>query len=217
MLGALGFVAFMTTVLLTVTVRPGEAKLTAPLFCGDDTPDPFVVVDSHSVQPGETSYNFSLYCMGPRGQTEEVGFLRPSLVLTAGHATLIALLVAVVLIAARRRARHALPSIGRRDLTLHVVPRGMVPLESEDLTGVPADALGVGGLDRDDRPQAGAGGGLRQRVLADADQAPGFVAAAARGEVAAVDAGPAVGDDDRAGDDPRHPRNGSNRARQYPT
>jgi hypothetical protein len=84
-------------------IWPGEAKLTAPLFCGDDTPDPFVVVDSHSVQPGETSYNFSLYCMGPRGQTEEVGFLRPSLVLTAGHATLIALLVAVVLITARRQ------------------------------------------------------------------------------------------------------------------
>jgi hypothetical protein len=41
--------------------------------------------------------------MGPRGQTEEVGFLRPSLVLTAGHATLIASLLAVVLIAARRR------------------------------------------------------------------------------------------------------------------
>jgi hypothetical protein len=61
LLGILGFVAFMTTVLLTVTIWPGEAKLTAPLFCGDDTPEAFVVVDRYSVQPGETSYNFSLY------------------------------------------------------------------------------------------------------------------------------------------------------------
>jgi hypothetical protein len=104
-LGVVTFAAFITTILVTIAIWPGEAKLTAPLFCPDDKSDAFVVVDQYSPEPGRTSYNFSLYCMGSRGQTTEIGFLRPSLVLMAAHGALIALVVAALLIPIRRRRR----------------------------------------------------------------------------------------------------------------
>jgi hypothetical protein len=101
--GILVFVASMMTVLIAVAIWPGEAKLTAPLFCPDDQPDAFVVVDSYSVQPGETSYNFTLYCMGPRGEVTDVGFFLPCLVLTIGHALLVLLVVGGLVLWLRRR------------------------------------------------------------------------------------------------------------------
>jgi hypothetical protein len=108
LLGILLFCASMITCALTIGIWPGEAKLTAPLFCPDDKPDPFVVVDSYSSSPGETSYNFSLYCMGPRGDLHEVGFLWPCVVLTAAHAALILLLIALFVVPRRlRRSRRA--------------------------------------------------------------------------------------------------------------
>jgi hypothetical protein len=104
-LAVLLFSASMVTCALTIGIWPGEAKLTAPLFCPDGKPDPFVVVDSYSTSPGETSYNFSLYCMGSRGDVHEVGFLWPCVVLTAAHAALI--LLAVGLFAVLRRLRRS--------------------------------------------------------------------------------------------------------------
>lgn len=104
------FVAFMMTIIVTVAIWPGEAKLTAPLFCTDDKPNAFVVVDSYSVQPGETSYNFSLYCMGSRGQVDEIGFFWPTAVLTIGHAAIIVGLVVILIpIGLRRRATRVIP------------------------------------------------------------------------------------------------------------
>jgi hypothetical protein len=103
MVGVLAFVAVMVTTVLTVAIWPGEAKLTAPLFCADDLPEAYVVVDSYSIQPGETSYDFSLYCLGPRGEVEDVGFLRPCAVLTLGHAGLIVGLVGVLRLGLRCR------------------------------------------------------------------------------------------------------------------
>jgi len=101
--GILAFVSFIVTVLVTEVIWPGEAKLTAPLFCADDMPDAFVVLDTTSIEPGETSYSHSLYCMGPRGQTEEIGFYRPSVVLAVAHGALVVVLVGVVVLALRRR------------------------------------------------------------------------------------------------------------------
>ena len=66
-LGILAFTAIMTTVIVTVGIWPGEAKLVAPILCPDDRPDPFVVADSHQVSPVETSSTCTLYSMGPRG------------------------------------------------------------------------------------------------------------------------------------------------------
>src|SRR5690606_3742932 len=63
------------------------------------------VSDTYSVQPGETTTNFSLYCMGERGQHTEIGFFVPFVLLTVLHGALILALVAVLGLrgAARRR------------------------------------------------------------------------------------------------------------------
>lgn len=105
-IGALLLGGIIVTSIVTMAIWPGEAKLTAPLFCPDDKPDAYVVVDTYSYRPGETSYNYSLYCVGPRGEVQDVGWLKPAGVLTAAHA-LIILVLAIALIrrAARRRGR----------------------------------------------------------------------------------------------------------------
>lgn len=114
-LGMLLFAASMVTVIVAVAIWPGEAKLTAPLLCPDDQPDAFVVADTTQVQPGETSTSFTLYCMGERGDTTDLGFAIPFALLTALHLVLIVLLLVVLgLIGGlRRRARGgAEPSPG---------------------------------------------------------------------------------------------------------
>jgi hypothetical protein len=92
-LGVLAFAAVMTTIILAVGIWPGEAKLVAPLLCPDGQPDAFVVTDTYSVRPGETSTTFTLYCMGPRGDTTELGFFVPFLLLTLLHGAIIVGLV----------------------------------------------------------------------------------------------------------------------------
>ena len=101
------FAASMVTVIVAVGIWPGEAKLTAPLLCPDDQPDAFVVADTYQVQPGETSTNFTLYCMGERGDVTDVGFAVPFALLTAFHLVLIVLLLVLlgVIGGLRRRAR----------------------------------------------------------------------------------------------------------------
>lgn len=95
LLGILAFVSLMVTILLAVAIWPGEAKLTAPLFC-DDVADPVVVSDTYSVQPGETSTNFTLYCLGPRGEADNVGYMRPFLALWGAHTLIIVVLIVVL-------------------------------------------------------------------------------------------------------------------------
>jgi hypothetical protein len=117
-LGAIGgivaFSASMITIILFFGIWPGEAKLTASLFCPDDHPDAYVVTDTYSVQPGETSTTFSLYCMGPRGEVKDVGIGRTFWVLTLGHAVLIVAATAlVVVLFRRRRTRRALAAPAR--------------------------------------------------------------------------------------------------------
>lgn len=89
---------------VTLAIWPGEVKLVAPLFCSDAQPDAFVVADTYRPAPGETSINFSLYCMGEHGDATDHGFLRPFLVVSMLNGiALLALLVIVV--RWRRRSR----------------------------------------------------------------------------------------------------------------
>jgi hypothetical protein len=81
--------------LLTIGIWPGEVKLVAPLFCTDAQPDPFVVADTYSPQPGETVTNFSLYCMGPRGDATDHGFLWPFMATAMLNGIVLWLLVTV--------------------------------------------------------------------------------------------------------------------------
>lgn len=103
-LGILAFVATMLTIIVCIAIWPGEAKLTAPLLCPGDKPDAFVVADTYSSRPGETSTNFTLYCMGPRGDVVDEGFFRPFVLLTLFHAAL--LIAAFVVYGAVLRTRQ---------------------------------------------------------------------------------------------------------------
>lgn len=107
-LGVILFTSGMLTMLLSMAVWPGEAKLTAPLLCDDARPDPFVVRDTYNVRPGETSMTFSLHCVGPRGDYDEVGWAKPALVLWAAHTAILLALVGLVVVLGRiRRGRRA--------------------------------------------------------------------------------------------------------------
>ena len=75
LVGVAGLVGFL--VLMGSLVYPGALKWTAGSVCPDDKPDSVVVRDTYSPQPGETTTNFTLYCMGPRGETEDAGFGKP--------------------------------------------------------------------------------------------------------------------------------------------
>lgn len=83
------FAGVMTTVLVTVAIWPGEMKLTGPLLCPEARTDVFVVSDTYSARPGETSTTFTMYCMGERGDVEDMGSFRPMAILTAVHTVLI--------------------------------------------------------------------------------------------------------------------------------
>ena len=102
------FASGMFTILVAMAIWPGEATLTAPLLCDDARPDPFVVRDTYNVRPGETSMTFSLHCVGPRGDYDEVGWTAPMLVLWAAHTAILLVLVGLVVARGRiRRSRRA--------------------------------------------------------------------------------------------------------------
>lgn len=79
---AFAFVGLIGSCLITIGIWPGQIKLLAPIFCSDAQPDAFVVADTYSPRPGETVTNFSLYCMGPRGDSTDHGFLKPFLLIS---------------------------------------------------------------------------------------------------------------------------------------
>ncbi|MDY7101765.1 MAG: hypothetical protein S0880_11310 [Actinomycetota bacterium] len=107
--GIVAFCAVMLTVIVTIGIWPGELKLTAPLLCSDTQPDAFVVADTYSIRPGETTTNFTMYCMGPRGDTTDVGFLRPAALLTAVHAVPVVLFLGALAARAARRTTRRTP------------------------------------------------------------------------------------------------------------
>lgn len=82
MLIAFAFVGLVGSCLITIAIWPGQIKLLAPIFCTDAQPDPFVVSDTYSPRPGETVTDFTLYCMGERGDSTDHGFLRPFLLIS---------------------------------------------------------------------------------------------------------------------------------------
>ncbi len=105
---ALLFVGSMLTILLAVAIWPGEVKLVAPLFCSDAQPDAFVVTDTYSTEPGETTTNFTLYCMGPGGDATDHGYFVPFLATMALNTAV--LVVVIFVVAAIRRLRRRMPS-----------------------------------------------------------------------------------------------------------
>ncbi|SRR5690606_30912841 len=109
------FVGVMSTIVTSMAIWPGEAKLTAPLLCSDERPDPYIVRDTYNVRPGETSMTFTMYCVGPRGDYDEIGVFKPFLVLAAAHTAIVAVLGIFVLLrvgsrVARRRDDRLPPS-----------------------------------------------------------------------------------------------------------
>lgn len=72
---AIGLTAFV--VLMGSLVFPGALKWAAGSVCDADKPDTLVVRDNYQTEPGETSTNFTLYCIGPRGETQDAGFAKP--------------------------------------------------------------------------------------------------------------------------------------------
>lgn len=82
------FVGVMLTCIVSIAIWPGEAKLLGPMLCTDARPDAVVVYDTYSVRPGETVTNFSLYCMGPRGDVTDHGWGKVFILLSLFHTML---------------------------------------------------------------------------------------------------------------------------------
>lgn len=82
--------AFSTVV--PVAIWPGEAKLTAPLFCSAPATEPMVVSDTFHDSEG-TSTNYTLYCVGDHGILTNHGFVLPMLVMLTAHFVIITTLV----------------------------------------------------------------------------------------------------------------------------
>ncbi|MEV6279749.1 hypothetical protein [Nocardia sp. NPDC051832] len=98
-----GVSAGFFSTLVPVALWPGEAKLTAPLFCSATTPEPFVVSDTFHDSEG-TSTNYTLYCVGERGALTNEGFALPMLVLFTAHVLIITTLILLVTLVRRARS-----------------------------------------------------------------------------------------------------------------
>ncbi|WP_084523600.1 hypothetical protein [Nocardia inohanensis] len=82
------------TLVVPLAIWPGEAKLTAPMLCSPAT-EPMVVSDTMHDSEG-TSVNYTLYCVGQRGEFTDAGFALPMLILFAAHLTILAAFVMAV-------------------------------------------------------------------------------------------------------------------------
>ena len=93
---------------VSIVIWPGEAALTGPLFCASPHNEAIIVSDTESYA-GESATNYTLMCVGARGEYRDAGFLGPWLVLWACHTALVFAVLCAAL--ARHRARAA----ARRD------------------------------------------------------------------------------------------------------
>ncbi|MEV6658321.1 hypothetical protein [Nocardia fluminea] len=93
---SLACAAAFVTIFIAVAVWPGEAKLTAPLFCSPPATEPVVVSDTFHDSEG-TSTNYTLYCVSDRGVLTDEGYARPVLALFVAH---LLILTALFLLAA---------------------------------------------------------------------------------------------------------------------
>lgn len=105
------FSGTMITTVVALAIWPGEVKLVAPLFCDDAQPDAFVVADTYSPAPGETTTNYTLYCMGPDGDATDHGFLLPFLATVALNTLLLVAIGVFMGMVRRLRAKR----IGRTE------------------------------------------------------------------------------------------------------
>jgi hypothetical protein len=113
-------VAAITVSSVGIAIWPGSMKLTAPVLCSSEQPDPFVVRTTTTDSEG-TSTSFSLFCMGERGDFTEVGTWEPLLLLflyTWG--AFIVLTVLFVLRLGWRRRRRDRADVGAPDLVTPV-------------------------------------------------------------------------------------------------
>jgi hypothetical protein len=100
------FAGLMLTVIISIAIWPGEAKLLAPIFCTDARPDAVVVYDTYNPRPGETVTDFSLYCMGPRGDVTDHGWGKVFVALTVFHTGIVLALFALGAIRSKLRQRR---------------------------------------------------------------------------------------------------------------
>lgn len=119
----------IVSTIVTIAIWPGQVKVVAPFFCTEAQPDAFVVADSYSPRPGETVTNFSLYCMGPRGDATDHGFMKPFLLTALVNGIVLTLLLTLAGLAVRRRRRSRITPLepGEEESTVPSVPGRMVP------------------------------------------------------------------------------------------
>lgn len=99
-----------------MAIWPGAMKLTAPVLCPSEQPDPFVVRTTTTTSDG-TSTSFSLFCMGERGDFSEVGTWEPlALLFLYTWGALVALTLLLVLRIGWRRRRRS-RALGAPDST----------------------------------------------------------------------------------------------------
>lgn len=87
-----GLLAGALSIVVPVAIWPGEAKLTAPLFCSAPATEPMVVSDTFHDSEG-TSTNYTLYCVGDHGILTNEGFALPMLVILTAHVVIVTSLV----------------------------------------------------------------------------------------------------------------------------
>ncbi|MFE5285418.1 hypothetical protein ACFRAQ_10655 [Nocardia sp. NPDC056611] len=80
------------SIVVPVAIWPGEAKLTAPLFCSAPATEPMVVSDTFHDSEG-TSTNYTLYCVGDHGILTNEGFALPMAVMLTAHVLIVTALV----------------------------------------------------------------------------------------------------------------------------
>lgn len=89
---SIGLLAGALSIVVPVAIWPGEAELTAPLFCSAPATEPMVVSDTFYDSEG-TSTNYTLYCVGDHGVLTNEGFALPMLVMLTAHIVIVATLV----------------------------------------------------------------------------------------------------------------------------
>lgn len=88
----IGLLTGALSIVVPVAIWPGEAKLTAPLFCSAPATEPMVVSDTFHDSEG-TSTNYTLYCVGDHGILTNEGFALPMLVILTAHVVIVTSLV----------------------------------------------------------------------------------------------------------------------------
>lgn len=140
--GVFTFAVLMISILTSV-IWPGQAELLGPIFCNDARPDAFVVSDTYSSGPGETSTNFTMYCVGPRGDHRDVGWFWPFVGICIMNAVVLALLIGVFTLRwrlRRARARQTTPTALVHDVVQPMPARPYVVRPGSSADVVPSDA-----------------------------------------------------------------------------